>query len=133
MARNRQILGYQDYWPVYAAITLMIGLAFYTLVDSVRPYTDEWCRGLRKGYYAGSIDRRQYLSLEATVEVGFQRNNLKVSDKFYTSDEDYIRGYYRGYRQGHKYTDKTKSRHLEDTTRCDPNYMYLGLKRGYTY
>jgi hypothetical protein len=133
MAHRRKSLGYLDYWPVYAAFSILIVLMVYTLVDSVQPRSDEWCRGLRKGHFAGSNDRRQYLSLEATVEVGYQRSHLKVSDRLYTSEPDYIRGYYRGYRQGYKYTDKTKTQHLEDATRCDPDYMYLGLKRGYSY
>ena len=133
MARRGKNLGYWDYWPVYLALSLLFGLTAYVAIDSIRPRSDEWCRGLRKGYYAGSLDRRAYLSLESSVDVGYQRAHLKAADRYYTDDEDYILGYYRGYRQGYKYHDEAKARHLEDTSRCDPNYMYLGIRRGYTY
>jgi hypothetical protein len=133
MARRRKNLIFLDFWPIYLTLAGLIGLGLYVALDSIRPRSDEWCRGLRKGYYAGSVDRRQYLSLEPSVEVGYQRSHLKAADRFYTDHKAYVNGYYRGYRQGYLYHAEAKVKHLEDTSRCDPNYMYLGWKRGYRY
>ena len=74
-----------------------------------------------------------YLSEEYDVQVGFERNYLGPSDKLYMGRKEFQDGYKRGYQQGYQYTDAKKTQHLEDTARCEPGYMYLGWRRGYTY
>ena len=131
--KKKQPITYVDYWPVFAVVAAVGALIVYVAYDSVAPRTDDWCRGLRKGYYAGSMDRRRYLSEEFEVQVGFEREYLGPSDKLYMGRDEFKSGYKRGYRQGYQYTDGKKTQHLEDTARCEPDYMYLGKRRGYTY
>ena len=133
MGKKRKSHSYVEYWPLFLVLVGFGAIVAYIAYDSVAPRSDDWCRGLRKGYYAGSMDRREYLSEEFDVQVGFERTYLGPSDKLYMERKAFQDGYKRGYRQGYQYTDTRKVQHLEDTARCDPNYMYLGMKRGYTY
>ena len=132
-SRKKKQVRLVDYWPLFAMFAAAGALIMYVAFDAVAPRTDDWCRGLRKGHYAGSKDRRRYLSEEYEVQVGFERNYLGPSDKLYMGRKEFQDGYKRGYQQGYQYTDAKKTQHLEDTARCEPGYMYLGWRRGYTY
>lgn len=120
-------------WLLVAICFAIFNFGLFIVYDSVSPRSDDWCRGLRKGYYAGSQDRKRNLSHEYDVQVGFERDYLGASDKLYMSRSDFKSGYKRGYQQGFYYTDDKKTQHLDDATRCDPNYKYFGMKRGYSY
>jgi hypothetical protein len=136
MATHRQKKkesSYLDYWPIGISLILFFGLIFYIAYDSVSPRTDDWCRGLRQGHYAGNRDRRQYLSKEPSIKVGYEREHLDATDRYYSERLQYIEGYSRGYKQAYAHDSFAITAHLEDTSRCNPNYMYLGFKRGYSF